>query len=98
MTPVVRPVPAQRASLVVQKPRAKIEALWGELEALVRTEERVRFQCPVCARFVDGEATQCKCGAIFDDLRDPIGYECPVCGKRVASDQRSCRCGARFSD
>jgi predicted RNA-binding Zn-ribbon protein involved in translation (DUF1610 family) len=75
-----------------------LDALWGELEALTRSDELVRFQCPECESLVDGSATRCTCGAIFEDLTDEVGYACPLCGTRVASDAVRCRCGAWFSD
>ena len=75
-----------------------LDALWSELEELTHSDELVRFQCPVCSSLVDGAATRCACGAIFEDPREPVGYACPLCNLRVASDSVRCRCGARFSD
>ncbi len=90
---------APRVVTPVIEPRAaEVEAALGELEALTRdpASAEVRYQCPNCGRMVDGSATRCACGAVFEQPSDIIGYECPVCGTRVSASATRCACGARF--
>ena len=86
-----------RSRLVTQVRKPRAEPMYAELDALLANQEFLQFQCPVCARFVDGAASRCACGARFGDVTGPVGYECPLCCMRVASDAVECRWGARFS-
>jgi len=93
------PAPAPRAvASIGESRRLDLDTMFGELEALARSDEPVvQFQCPACGRFVDEVASRCACGARFEDP-GILGYACPMCGTRVAADAAACRCGARFSD
>ena len=74
------------------------EGIFRELrEKLVTELEAVRYQCPCCGRFIDGEDESCECGAIFSDEEIGNALVCPECSSLVPKDAQFCEsCGVRF--
>lgn len=60
--------------------------------------EGIKFQCPICNAFVDADAKDCECGAVFSE-NIGCAFRCPACDEIVGIDEISCKkCGLRFFD
>ncbi|MFQ6127847.1 MAG: hypothetical protein ACE5QW_02960 [Thermoplasmata archaeon] len=69
----------------------------GKNETVVKEEEVVEFECPVCGASVAADATVCPgCDAKFAEEAE-AEFECPACHAAVAADATSClSCGVEF--